>query len=100
MAKSIEQCAALVQSSSGLLVTAGAGMGVDSGLPDFRGNKGFWQAYPALRKAHMSFKDVANPQAFAQHPRLRGDFMATGFSFIGAASLMQVSKSFVKSAPN
>ena len=21
-------------------------MGVDSGLPDFRGNQGFWQAYP------------------------------------------------------
>lgn len=74
MAMSIEQCAALVQSSSGLLVTAGAGMGVDSGLPDFRGNKGFWQAYPALRKAHMSFKDVANPQAFAQHPRLAWGF--------------------------
>lgn len=24
--------------------TAGAGMGVDSGVPDFRGNDGFWKA--------------------------------------------------------
>lgn len=32
-----------------LLVTAGAGIGVDSGLPDFRGTDGFWRAYPALR---------------------------------------------------
>ena len=32
-----------------LLITAGAGMGVDSGLPDFRGNEGFWNAYPPYR---------------------------------------------------
>ncbi len=74
MAMSIEQCVALVQSSSGLLVTAGAGMGVDSGLPDFRGTEGFWRAYPMLRKAHLSFKDVANPRTFAQHPRLAWGF--------------------------
>ena len=28
------------------IITAGAGMGVDSGLPDFRGKEGFWKAYP------------------------------------------------------
>ena len=29
-----------------LVVTAGAGVGVDSGLPDFHGPQGFWRAYP------------------------------------------------------
>src|SRR6266545_4677154 len=29
-----------------LVVTAGAGMGVDSGLPDLRGDRGSWTAYP------------------------------------------------------
>lgn len=38
--------------ADGLLVTAGAGMGIDSGLPDFRGDQGFWQAYPPLRHLH------------------------------------------------
>ena len=38
----------LLMTATGVLVTAGAGMGVDSGLPDFRGNEGFWKAYPAL----------------------------------------------------
>ena len=35
---------------SGMLAAqlAGAGMGIDSGLPDFRGPEGFWRAYPAL----------------------------------------------------
>ena len=43
-------------------------MGVDSGLPDFRGNDGFWHAYPALGKAGISFYDIANPQAFQFNP--------------------------------
>ncbi|MCA3848209.1 MAG: NAD-dependent protein deacetylase, partial [Burkholderia sp.] len=38
-----------------LLVTAGAGIGVDSGLPDFRGSDGFWRAYPALRHERFEF---------------------------------------------
>ena len=38
--------AALCVLCDALLVAAGAGMGVDSGLPDFRGDEGFWRAYP------------------------------------------------------
>jgi NAD-dependent SIR2 family protein deacetylase len=38
-----EQAAKAIAEADGLLVTAGAGMGVDSGLPDFRGNEGFWR---------------------------------------------------------
>jgi len=53
----------------GLLITAGAGMGVDSGLPDFRGREGFWRAYPALAQAGIDFYEIASPQAFADHPR-------------------------------
>ena len=32
--------------SEAILIGAGAGMGVDSGLPVFRGENGFWKAYP------------------------------------------------------
>ncbi|WP_120347655.1 Sir2 family NAD-dependent protein deacetylase [Paraburkholderia fungorum] len=45
-------------------------MGVDSGLPDFRGREGFWRAYPALRQQGLSFEDMANPARFAEHPEL------------------------------
>ena len=34
-----------LQQADYVIITAGAGMGVDSGLPDFRGNEGFWRAY-------------------------------------------------------
>lgn len=57
-----------------LLITAGAGIGVDSGLPDFRGNDGFWQAYPALKSAKLDFADMANPSWFLTNPRLAWGF--------------------------
>ena len=47
-----------------IFITAGAGMGVDSGLPDFRGNEGFWKAYPVIRDFGYSFVDMANPKWF------------------------------------
>lgn len=37
----LAQFAEYLKQVDGLLITAGAGMGVDSGLPDFRGNQGF-----------------------------------------------------------
>ena len=36
-------------------------MGVDSGLPDFRGASGFWQVYPRFRRQRLSFKEMATP---------------------------------------
>lgn len=57
-----------------LVVTAGAGMGVDSGLPDFRGNQGFWKAYPPYERLGLSFVDAANPAHFDQDPQLGWGF--------------------------
>ena len=64
-----QQCAALIDYADGLLITAGAGMGVDSGLPDFRGSEGFWKAYPALANAGIHFQEIASPESFRSHPR-------------------------------
>ena len=58
-----------IDQTDGLLITAGAGMGVDSGLPDFRGDNGFWNAYPALKRAGIDFYKIANPQAFEANPK-------------------------------
>ena len=51
-----------------ILITAGAGMGVDSGLPNFRGKEGLWKEYPYFKKANMSFTDAANPYFFSSKP--------------------------------
>ncbi|HEX9171499.1 MAG TPA: Sir2 family NAD-dependent protein deacetylase [Telluria sp.] len=63
-----EQAAALIEQADALVIAAGAGIGVDSGLPDFRGNEGFWRAYPALREAQLEFHSIASPQAFRARP--------------------------------
>lgn len=57
-----------------LVIAAGAGIGVDSGLPDFRGRSGFWAAYPALGKRGMDFTAIASPQSFVTDARLAWGF--------------------------
>lgn len=61
--------ASAISKSDALLITAGAGMGVDSGLPDFRGDEGFWNAYPPFRELGLSFVDLADPKWFRTNPR-------------------------------
>ncbi len=70
----LEQAADLVHQADALIVCAGAGMGVDSGLPDFRGNDGFWKDYPALGRARMEFTSVATPYTFRSDPTLAWGF--------------------------
>lgn len=64
----LQQAATWLLAADGLLITAGAGMGIDSGLPDFRGPGGFWAIYPALGRARMAFESIANPSAFERDP--------------------------------
>lgn len=72
--ETVTKAANLLREADALLITAGAGMGVDSGLPDFRGPNGFWGVYPALGRAEIHFEDIANPQAFVERPELAWGF--------------------------
>jgi len=72
--KNIQQAARVIREADALLITAGAGIGVDSGLPDFRGNQGFWQAYPPIAKLGISFSQMANPEWFHREPKLAWAF--------------------------
>jgi NAD-dependent SIR2 family protein deacetylase len=74
MEKEIQQAAEAVRNAQALLITAGAGIGVDSGLPDFRGNEGFWKAYPPIAKLGISFSEMANPMWFESNPELAWAF--------------------------
>ena len=63
-----------IKNCDALLITAGAGIGVDSGLPDFRGNEGFWKAYPPIARLGISFYEMANPEWFNTDPKLAWAF--------------------------
>lgn len=65
-----------IEAAGAMVVTAGAGMGVDSGLPDFRGDKGFWNAYPMYERLGINFVGAANPANFEGDP-------AFGWGFYG-----------------
>ena len=64
----LQRAASIIRDAEVFVVTAGAGMGVDSGLPDFRGDRGFWNAYPAYSRLGLSFADCANPRNFSADP--------------------------------
>jgi NAD-dependent SIR2 family protein deacetylase len=63
-----EVAAELIAQADSLIVSAGAGIGVDSGLPDFRGTTGFWSAYPSLAQDKVDFFRIACPDAFRSQP--------------------------------
>jgi NAD-dependent SIR2 family protein deacetylase len=76
MDDSYKRAAEAIVNAEALLITAGAGMGVDSGLPDFRGNEGFWNAYPLIAKRGIPFYEMANPKWFETDPKI-------GWAFYG-----------------
>ncbi|WP_019938426.1 Sir2 family NAD-dependent protein deacetylase [Bordetella sp. FB-8] len=65
-----------IQEASVIMIAAGAGMGVDSGLPDFRGAQGLWTKFPELKELNWGFQDIASPKAFREHPYLAWNFYA------------------------
>jgi NAD-dependent SIR2 family protein deacetylase len=64
LAARITSAAATIRRAEAIYITAGAGMGVDSGLPDFRGREGFWKEYPPLQERGLSLSDMARPDWF------------------------------------
>lgn len=62
----VAHAAEAIASAEAIVIGAGAGMGVDSGLPDFRGDQGFWKAYPPFRG--RQFAEVSNPIWFDRDP--------------------------------
>lgn len=70
----LDRAAELIRDAGALLICAGAGMGVDSGLPDFRGGEGFWRAYPPYARLGLRFEELADPRHFAEDPELAWGF--------------------------
>ncbi len=72
--QNLQKAKQLLQESDAIFITAGAGMGVDSGLPDFRGVEGFWEAYPKAKELGLKFEEMANPECFESDPQLAWAF--------------------------
>ncbi|CAE7176797.1 NAD-dependent protein deacylase [Symbiodinium microadriaticum] len=60
----VEAAAEAVASCDALIFTAGAGMGVDCGLPDFRGSSGLFKD----RDVAMTYEEMSDDKWFAEDP--------------------------------
>ena len=74
--QSFQDAARAIKNARTLVITAGAGMGVDSGLPDYRGEKGFWKCYPMYEPLGLNYYDAANPMHFEEDPAFGWGFYA------------------------
>jgi NAD-dependent SIR2 family protein deacetylase len=72
--RALDRAAQAIAGSEAILIGAGAGMGVDRGLPDFRGDQGFWRAYPPYERLGLNFISLANPRWFVDDPSLAWGF--------------------------
>lgn len=78
--KELARAAAAIKNAKALIITAGSGMGVDSGLPDFRGEKGLWRAYPPLQKLNIDLPSMSNPRWFYSDPKFAWGFFGHRFN--------------------
>jgi len=72
--KIAERAARQIKRADAILIGAGAGMGVDSGLPDFRGENGFWKAYPPFRG--RKYSEITSPTMLDENPEQAWGFFS------------------------
>jgi NAD-dependent SIR2 family protein deacetylase len=65
----IRHAANLIASADALVVAAGAGMSVDSGLPDFRGSRGLWTTLLGGGITEDGLHEFMQGRCFATSPR-------------------------------
>ena len=75
--KAIQEAAEWIVDADGLLITAGASMGIDSDLPDLGRSEGFWPAYAPLFAAGIRFEDIASAEMFRLDSKLAWGFHAS-----------------------
>lgn len=68
----INQSASLIKSSKNIVVLTGAGMSTESGIPDFRSDKGIYNAVPEV---------ILSYRYFAAYPKEFYDFAKKYFTF-------------------
>lgn len=65
----VKEAIKVIKEADYVVVATGAGMGVDSGLPDYRGDQGFWNSFPPYTNK-FTFIECASPNFMRKHPEL------------------------------
>ncbi len=63
-----------INSADALLIITGAGMGIDSGLPDYRGPQGLWNTWHPAKQLNMTYENLSTHEMFLENPELAWGF--------------------------
>ena len=66
----IEESSRLIKSSDVLVIHSGAGIGVDSGLSDYRSNGGIWEYKYKNQKKQIKYEVISTPNYLLSNPQL------------------------------
>lgn len=80
-----KKAALAIKDASSFIFTSGAGMGVDSGLPDFRGVEGFWRNYPPMKHLGLRFEEMSTPHWFESDPEFAWGFFGHRYQLYNGA---------------
>jgi len=72
----VELAADAVRDAEAMVILTGAGMGVDAGLPDYRGSGGMYAYDPKLDEMGLNAMQIATPIQMMQTPRLCWGYFA------------------------
>ena len=72
--ESIQMARKEICDAEALLIVAGAGMGIDSGLPDYRGPNGLWNTWHPARELNMRYEQLSTNELFLNDPHLAWGF--------------------------
>ena len=72
--ESINNASKVINDAEVLLIVAGAGMGIDSGLPDYRGPNGLWNTWHPARELNMRYEQLSTHELFLNEPNLAWGF--------------------------
>lgn len=75
----LKQAADAISSATALIFSSGAGMSVDSGLPDFRGKNGAYGkdgVHPIYKEKGLDYLDMVQPTWFDKEPHFAWGFYA------------------------
>jgi len=74
MKEEIKMAKSYINEADALLIVAGAGMGIDSGLPDYRGPQGLWNTWHPAKELGMKYEDLSTHEMFIENPSLAWGF--------------------------
>ena len=72
----------LINKADAVLIISGAGIGVDSGIPTYRGTKGIWNKSINVGHTNYSYDEISSLKMWKENPYLAWGFKANFFQIM------------------